>query len=218
MAASTGTSASACRASRSGSPTKCPRGRRRSDRGRTLAPGGREHAHSAARAQPVRPKTVGFQIGDVSLERKIKEAIVALQIEKRYTKREILTLYANHVLFGHGTYGVEAASRLYFGKSAKDLTLEEAALLAGIIQSPARQSPFVSIDAATGRRNYALQRMADEGFITQAEAEAARKKPDRRQGPAAARPTRSRRTFSRRCASISKRGTAPGSCTRAAWR
>ena len=68
-------------------------------------------------------------------ERKIKEAILTIQIEKRYTKREILTLYCNHILFGHGTYGVEAAARLYFGKSAKDLTLEEAALLAGIIQA-----------------------------------------------------------------------------------
>ena len=56
----------------------------------------------------------GFRIGDVSLERKIKEAIVAVQIEKRYTKREILTLYANQMLFGHGTYGVEAAAHLYF--------------------------------------------------------------------------------------------------------
>jgi len=69
------------------------------------------------------PEAVGFRIGDISLERKIKEAIVAVQIEKRYTKREILTLYANQMLFGHGTYGVEAAAHLYFGKSAKDLTL-----------------------------------------------------------------------------------------------
>jgi penicillin-binding protein 1A len=120
---------------------------------------------------------IGFRIGDTSLERKIKEAIVALQIEKRYTKREILSLYANQVLFGHGTYGIESASRLYFAKSAKDLELEEAAMLAGIVQSPARQSPFVSIEAATRRRNYVLQRMADEQYITQAEAEAARKKP-----------------------------------------
>ena len=120
---------------------------------------------------------IGFRIGDTSLERKIKEAIVALQIEKRYTKREILTLYANQVLFGHGTYGIESASRLYFAKSAKDLDLEEAAMLAGIVQSPARQSPFVSIDAATRRRNYVLQRMADEQYITYADADAARKKP-----------------------------------------
>jgi len=123
------------------------------------------------------PETVGFQIGDISLERKIREAIVAIQIEKRYTKREILTFYANHILFGHGTYGVEAAARLYFSKSAKDVSLEEAALLAGIIQSPGRQSPFVNVEAATRRRNYALQRMADEGFITPSAADAARSKP-----------------------------------------
>jgi penicillin-binding protein 1A len=130
-------------------------------------------------ARNLLPETVGFQIGvnDVSIERKIKEAIVALQIEKRYSKREILTFYANHMLFGHGTYGVEAASRLYFGKSAKDVSLEEAALLAGILQSPARQSPFVNVNLATGRRNYALQRMADEGFISQADADAARQRP-----------------------------------------
>ncbi len=128
-------------------------------------------------ARNLLPNTVGYQIGDVSLERKIREAIVAIQIEKRYTKREILTFYANHILFGHGTYGVEAAARLYFNRSAKDVSLEEAALLAGIIQSPARQSPFVSLDAATRRRNYALQRMADESFITRAEADNARKNP-----------------------------------------
>lgn len=120
---------------------------------------------------------IGFRLGDTSLERKIKEAIVALQIEKRYTKREILTLYANQVLFGHGTYGVEAASRLYFAKSAKDLELVEAAMLAGIVQSPARQSPFVNVEAATRRRNYVLSRMAEEGYITTEEADESRKKP-----------------------------------------
>jgi penicillin-binding protein 1A len=120
------------------------------------------------------PEDIGFQ---VSLERKIKEAIVAVQIEKRYTKREILTFYANHIPFGHGTYGVESAARLYFGKSAKDVSLEEAALLAGIVQRPARQNPFVDVTAATRRRNYALQRMADEGYLSQAEADAAMQKP-----------------------------------------
>jgi penicillin-binding protein 1A len=123
------------------------------------------------------PEAVGFEIGDVSLERKLKEALVAVQIEKRYTKREILTLYANHIPFGHGTYGVESASRLYFSKPAKDLALEEAALLAGIVQRPARQSPFVNMDAAMRRRNYALSRMAEEGYITREQYEEARKKP-----------------------------------------
>lgn len=123
------------------------------------------------------PEAIGFTIGDLSIERKIKEALVAIQIEKRYTKREILTLYANHVPFGHGRYGVESAARLYFDKSAKDLSLEEAALLAGIVQRPARQSPFVDLNAATIRRDYALQRMAEEGYITRAEADAARARP-----------------------------------------
>ncbi len=128
-------------------------------------------------ARTLFPQAVGFSIGDLSLERKIKEAIVAVQIEKRYTKDEILTFYANHMLLGHGTYGVEAGARMYFGKSAKDVSLDEAAMLAGIFQSPARQSPFVNVGAATGRRNYALQRMADEGFITQAEADQAKERP-----------------------------------------
>jgi penicillin-binding protein 1A len=128
-------------------------------------------------ARNLLPEAVGFRVGDLSLERKIKEALVAVQIEKRYTKREILTFYANHMHLGHGTYGVEAASHLYFGKSAKNVSLEEAAMLAGILQSPARQSPFVNLDAAMRRRNYALQRMADEGYIRQEDADAAREKP-----------------------------------------
>ena len=120
---------------------------------------------------------IGFTVGDKSPERKIKEILVAIQIEKRFTKREILTFYANQMLFGHGTHGVEAASRLYFNKHAKDVTLEEAAMLAGIIQSPARQSPFVNVGAATRRRNYVLQQMADNGYITQADADEAKKQP-----------------------------------------
>ncbi len=120
---------------------------------------------------------IGFQAGDKSPERKIREILVAMQIEKRYTKREILTFYANQVHFGHGTNGVEAAARLYFNRRAKDLTLGEAAMLAGIIQSPARQSPFVRMSAATNRRNYVLQQMAENGYITQEEADAAKKQP-----------------------------------------
>ena len=118
-----------------------------------------------------------FLTNEKTLDRKIKEAFLTIQIEKRYTKREIFTLYCNHIPWGHGTYGAEAASRLYFGKSAKDLTLEEAALLAGIIQRPSRQSPYVNPDAARRRRNYALQRMADERFITQAGADQAKQAP-----------------------------------------
>jgi penicillin-binding protein 1A len=118
-----------------------------------------------------------FLTDEKTWERKIKEALLALQIEKRYTKNEIITLYCNQIPWGHGTYGAEAAARLYFGKSAKAVTLEEAALLAGIIQAPARHSPYVNMDNALRRRAYALERMAAEGFITAKQEAEARKKP-----------------------------------------
>ena len=112
-----------------------------------------------------------------SFERKIREAILAIQIEKRYTKKEIFTIYCNQMYLGHGAYGVEAASRLYFQKSNTQLSLEEAALIAGIFQTPERQSPFVDMKRATQRRNVVLQRMADERYITQAQADTVRQKP-----------------------------------------
>jgi penicillin-binding protein 1A len=118
-----------------------------------------------------------FLTDEKTWERKVKEAILAIQIEKRYTKNEIFTLYCNQMYFGHGVYGVEAASRLYFGKSAKDLALEEAALIAGILQGNVRQSPYVNMEAALRRRNYALTRMAEEGYIAPDVAEEAKKKP-----------------------------------------
>ena len=120
---------------------------------------------------------IGFSIGNRSWERKIKETLVAMRIEKRYTKEEIFTFYANQIYYGHGAYGVEAASQLYFKKSVKQLNLEEAATLAGIIQSNVRQSPFVNPEATMRRRNYALERMAAEGFITRDAAETAKAKP-----------------------------------------
>jgi penicillin-binding protein 1A len=118
-----------------------------------------------------------FLTDEKTWERKIKEALLAIRIEKRYTKHEIFTLYCNQMYFGHGVYGVEAASRLYFGKSARDVTVEEAALIAGILQGNVRQSPYVNMDAALRRRNYTLGRMAEVGFITAAAAEEAKKKP-----------------------------------------
>jgi len=112
-----------------------------------------------------------------SLERKTREIVLSIQIEKRYTKREIFTIYCNQMYLGHGAYGVEAASRLYFSKSNTQLTLDEAALIAGLFQLPERQSPFVDMKRAISRRNIVLQRMADEHYITQAEADAAKQKP-----------------------------------------
>ena len=113
-------------------------------------------------------------------QRKAWEVYYTFLIEKRYTKREILALYANQIWLGtarHAAHGVEAASQLYFGKSARDLELAEAALIAGILQSPARWSPLVNMERATERRNYALGRMAAEGFITEAVAAAEIAKP-----------------------------------------
>jgi len=116
--------------------------------------------------------------GVAGWERKLKEAVLAFQLEKRYTKREILAFYANHIPLGHGAYGVEAASRMYFDKSAKDVTLEEAATIAAIVQTPARLSPFVNPKQNLSRRNnYVLPRMVAEGFITQEQARDAASRP-----------------------------------------
>jgi len=112
-----------------------------------------------------------------SPERKIKEWILAMQIEKRLTKPEIFTLYANQINLGHGAYGVEAASHLYFDKPAKELMLEEAAVIAAIVQAPGRLSPFVNPKATLMRRNYVLQRMAEEGYLSADEARDAQQRP-----------------------------------------
>lgn len=118
-----------------------------------------------------------FLTDEKTWERKVKELLLAFQIEKRYTKEEIFTLYCNQMYFGHGAYGVEAAAQLYFAKSVQDLAVEEAALIAGILQGNVRQSPYVNLAAALRRRNYTLERMADEGFISRADADAAKARP-----------------------------------------
>ncbi len=111
------------------------------------------------------------------VERKVQEWIVSLKIERRYTKREIFTFYANQIYLAHGAYGVEAASHLYFDKPAKDLRVEEAAVIAAIIQAPERLSPFVNPRQTLVRRNYVIERMAEEGFLTRAQAAEARERP-----------------------------------------
>jgi len=118
-----------------------------------------------------------FFTQEKTLERKIKEVILAFQIEKSFTKEEILTLYCNQVYFGHGNYGVEAASRFYFGKSVRDLTLAEAALIAGIPQSPVRRTPLENPEGSLARRNHVLERMAEEKYISHDEAVAAEAEP-----------------------------------------
>ena len=118
-----------------------------------------------------------FLTPEKTYERKIKEIILAFQIEKNFTKEEIFTLYCNQMYFGHGNYGVEAASRFYFGKPVKDLTLSEAALIAGILQRPHSRTPIVDPEGAVARRNLVLDRMAEEKYITREEAEEARREP-----------------------------------------
>ncbi len=118
-----------------------------------------------------------FLSPEKTYERKLREILLALEIERRFTKKEIFTLYCNLVNFGHGNYGVEAGSRFYFGKSAKDLTLEEAALLAGIPQSPTRHSPLDHPESATRRRSIVLSRMVAENYVTPAQAQQAQALP-----------------------------------------
>ena len=112
-----------------------------------------------------------------TLSRKINEALVAFEIERRYSKDQILTMYANEIYLGHGNYGVEAACRYYFGKGVEDVTLAEAALLAGIVQRPEDQSPFRNPALAKARRATALRRMRAAGHITEAERRAAEGEP-----------------------------------------
>jgi penicillin-binding protein 1A len=101
--------------------------------------------------------------------RKVKEAILSYKIDKYLTKEEILNLYLNQIYLGHGTYGIESASIGYFGKSAKELTLPEAALLAGLPKAPNTYSPFLYFERAKQRQTYVLERMVEENYITQAE-------------------------------------------------
>jgi penicillin-binding protein 1A len=107
-----------------------------------------------------------FLTPEKTLRRKINEVFLAVQIEKDFTKDQIFELYANQVYLGHGAYGIEAASRLYFGKHAKDLSIAEGATIAALIRSPMYYSPITHIDRAKMRRDYVLSRELKEGYIT----------------------------------------------------
>src|SRR5262245_7232807 len=110
-----------------------------------------------------------FLTPDKSLERKLKEAVLALELERRYSKDRILEMYLNQVYFGHGAYGVEAAARTYFGKSVSELNVREAALIAGLPRAPTNYSPFEHPQAAKLRRELVLRRMAEYGSVKDAE-------------------------------------------------
>jgi len=119
-----------------------------------------------------------FGLGmEKTFTRKLHEAWLALQLERHYSKQEILELYVNEIYLGHGVYGVEAASKLYFGKSASDLNLAESAMLAGIIRGPEVYSPRVNLDRAKTRQAWVLERMVTVGAISREQADAAKDTP-----------------------------------------
>jgi len=118
-----------------------------------------------------------FLSPDRSFYRKVQEALLAIQMERRFTKPQIFTLYANQIFLGHGAYGYEAASEYYFSKPAKQLRLEEAALLAGLPKAPQYYSPINHPERALKRRNLVLNAMLEDGKITAPQAAEAKSKP-----------------------------------------
>jgi len=120
-----------------------------------------------------------FLSPDRNFRRKIQEVMLAIQIERRFTKPQIFTLYANQIYLGHGVYGFEAGANYYFGKKAKDLDLEEAAVLAGLPKAPNAYSPINNPERALHRRNLVLNNMLEDGKITAEEAQRAKNSPIR---------------------------------------
>jgi penicillin-binding protein 1A len=141
---------------------------------RDIESGGRVQGASTLTMQLARNL---FLSPDRSFHRKIQEALLAIQIERRFTKPQIFTLYANQIYLGHGVYGFEAASQFYFSKPAKQLTLDEAALLAGLPKSPGYYSPINHRDHALKRRNLVINSMLEDGKITAPQATEARNQP-----------------------------------------
>ena len=118
-----------------------------------------------------------FLSNERTIERKIKEAFLAMWLEANLPKQEILKLYLDRAYMGGGTFGVEAASEFYFGKSVKDVTLAEAALLAGLFKAPARYAPHINLPAARARANEVLSNMVQGGFVTEGQVIGARRHP-----------------------------------------
>jgi penicillin-binding protein 1A len=112
-----------------------------------------------------------FLNDEVSLSRKVQEALLAIEIERYYTKDEILERYLNIIYLGAGAYGVDAAAHTYFGRSVDRLTLAQAAMLAGVVAAPSDYSPFANIDLARDRERHVLDRMVESGYVTQEQAD-----------------------------------------------
>ncbi len=118
-----------------------------------------------------------FLTPERKLKRKIREALLALEIERRFTKDEILEFYMNQIYLGSGAYGVQAAARIYFGKTVAQLTLAESAMIAGLPKAPTRFNPKTNPEKALNRRNLVIKRMRASGFITEEQAKSAREAP-----------------------------------------
>jgi len=137
---------------------------------------------SSARAQGASTLTMQlarnlFLSSERTFGRKVQEAFLSIQIERTFTKQQIFTLYGNQIYLGHGVYGFEAGAEYYFSKHAKDLTLPEAALLAGLPKGPSAYSPILNPDKALHRRNLVINAMLEDGKISAAQAAAAREAP-----------------------------------------
>src|SRR6266566_4944022 len=141
---------------------------------RDIESGGRVQGASTLTMQLARNL---FLSPDRSFHRKIQEALLAIQIERRFTKDQIFTLYGNQIYLGHGVYGFEAASEYYFSKPARQLTLSEAALIAGLPKSPVYYSPINHAERALHRRNLVINSMLEDGKITALQATDARNQP-----------------------------------------
>lgn len=115
-----------------------------------------------------------FLTPERTIARKIREALLALWLEQKFTKEQILTLYLNRVYLGSGTYGAEAAAQTYFGRSARDVSVYQAAMIAGLMKAPSRYNPKTDIDAARARTAVVLQAMVDAGYLTPEQSEAAK--------------------------------------------
>ncbi len=138
--------------------------------------GGSEGA-STVTQQLVRNTVLSDEQFEQTLKRKVREAYIAIQMEKKYSKDQILMMYINTIYYGHAAYGIQAASITYFNKDAKNLTLAEAALLVGLPQSPSYYDPTENPEAAIQRRNTVLDRMYTAGDITKEERDAAQAEP-----------------------------------------
>ena len=139
--------------------------------------GGELEGASTITQQLVRNTVLADEMDDISIKRKVREAYIAMKLEEVYSKDQILSMYLNTINYGSGAYGIEAAAKRYFSKSASNLTLAEAALLVGIPQSPTYNDPINYPENALSRRNTVLDRMLSNGFITQEEHDAAQAEP-----------------------------------------